>query len=311
MSERNTMPPLVERVRIVASDIKLSHSVFALPFALLAAVFALAHAGPIEWRRAALPLVLVVLAMVFARTAAMIANRLLDRAIDARNPRTAGRAIPSGRLEIRHAIAAFTGSSIAFVGVCGLFAALLDNWWPIALSVPVLGWICVYGLLKRFTWACHLWLGASLAMSVPAAALAVEPHSLQSPAIWWLASAVLCWVAGFDVIYSLQDEAIDRAERLHSLPSRFGVQRALWASRTLHLLCVASFVMAWRSDPRLGWIFGAAVVAAAILLVIEHATVRLWGTTRLAITFFTINGCVSLLIGGAGIAAIILSEISA
>lgn len=309
MSAGTTMPPLAERVRIVAADIKLSHSVFALPFALLAAVRALAEAGPIQWRRAVLPLALVVLAMVFARTAAMVANRLLDRGIDARNPRTAGRAIPSGRLEARHAVAVFAGSSIAFVGVCALFAVLLGNEWPLLLSLPVLAWISIYGALKRFTWACHLWLGASLAMSVPAAALAVDPRSLQSPAIWWLAAAVLCWVAGFDVIYSLQDEAIDRAEGLHSLPSRFGAGRALWASRALHLACVVSFVMASVGDPRLGWIFGAAVAAATLLLLVEHATVRLWGTSRLAITFFTINGCVSLLLGGAGIAAVLLSEV--
>lgn len=299
---------MLGRVRVLAADIKLAHSIFALPFALLAAVMALARAESIDVRVALLLFVLIVVAMVSARTAAMLSNRLFDREIDARNPRTAGRALPSGRASVPDAIAALAGSSAVFLGACVLFGAWLDNWWPLILSLPVLAWLCLYGLIKRVSWACHLWLGASLAMSVPAAALAVDPDSLLSTAVWWLAGAVLCWVAGFDVIYSLQDESIDRAEKLHSLPSRVGAGAALWASRVLHLLCVACFVMAWRTEPRFGWIFGAAIVVAALLLLIEHATVRLWGTSRLAITFFTINGCVSLLMGGAGITSVLLGK---
>lgn len=331
---RRAVASIFQRAAVIAGDIKLAHSVFALPFALLAAVMALAapadrHArgtgevmrraldasagrsasgvGIDGWRDAATVLALVVGAMVAARTAAMISNRLLDRAIDARNPRTKGRALPSGRLGTRDAIIGLVVSSIAFIAICAGFGVLRGNWWPLILAAPVLAWITLYGLFKRFTWACHLWLGASLAMSVPAAALAVEPTSLSNPALWWLAGAVFTWVAGFDVIYALQDVEIDRAEGLQSVPARFGWSGALWSSRALHAASVACLALAWRSDERLGTPFAAAVVIATLLLVIEHATVRRWGTTRMALTFFTLNGCVSLLLGAAGIAGILLA----
>lgn len=300
-------PPMLARARVVAADIKLAHSVFALPFALLGAVMALAHGGSIQWRSAVVPLLLVVAAMVAARSAAMVANRLLDREIDARNPRTAGRAIPSGRLRTHDAVAALLVSSSAFVAVCAVFGVLEGNWWPLMLSVPVLAWITLYGLFKRFTWACHLWLGASLAMSVPAAALAVAPPSLENPAIWWIALAVLAWVAGFDVIYALQDIEVDRAEGLHSVPARFGWTGALAVSRALHAVAAAALLLAWRSDARLGAPFAIAVALAIALLVLEQATVRRWGTSRMALTFFTINGCVSILLGGAGILGVALT----
>ncbi|MBX3355821.1 MAG: putative 4-hydroxybenzoate polyprenyltransferase [Phycisphaeraceae bacterium] len=321
------MTTIIHRVRVVAGDIKLAHSVFALPFALLGAVMALrppaGHAPDSRaaasdaipaltaasntWVDALTLVALVVAAMVTARTAAMIANRLLDADLDARNPRTKGRAIPAGRVSKRDAALLLVLSSAGFIAVCGAFGVLRDNWWPLLLSLPVLAWITLYGLFKRFTWACHLWLGASLALSVPAAALAVDPAALAMPSIWWLALAVLAWVAGFDVIYALQDIEVDRAERLHSVPARFGWGGALAMSRSLHAVAVASLVMAWWSDVRLGVIFAAAVVAASLLLLVEHATVRRWGTSRMALTFFTINGCVSLLLGAAGIVGVLLA----
>ena len=316
MADARIVASIAQRAAVIAGDIKLAHSVFALPFALLGAVMALAGSASgardalspsrIEWRLAVVPLLLVILAMVAARTAAMIANRLLDRSLDARNPRTQARAIPSGRLQARDALIAFIIACAAFVLVCACFAVLRGNWWPLMLSLPVLAWITLYGLFKRFTWACHLWLGASLAMSVPAAALAVDPTALANPALWWLAGAVLAWVSGFDIIYALQDVEGDRAEGLHSVPARFGWMGALWMSRILHLASVACLPLAWRSDTRLGTPFIVAVAIAATLLLIEHATVRRWGTTRMALTFFTLNGCVSLLLGAAGILGIVL-----
>jgi len=320
---------LFQRIGVIAGDIKLAHSVFALPFAVLGAVMALAPStnesadliGGIDGGAfvptvaeassngsVVLVLSLVVVAMVAARTAAMLANRLLDRSIDARNPRTKSRAIPSGRLSTRDAVVSFVVACGVFVLVCVLFGVLRGNWWPSILALPVLGWITLYGLFKRFTWACHLWLGASLAMSVPAAALALDPASLAHAAPWWLALAVLTWVAGFDVIYALQDIEVDRAEGLQSVPARFGWSGALWASRLLHVVSVAALVLAWWSDPRLGVPFAAAIVVAALLLLIEHATVRRWGTTRMALTFFTLNGCVSILLGAAGVIGIVLSS---
>ena len=168
--------------------------------------------------------------------------------------------------------------------------------------MPVLTWLCVYPLMKRVTWSCHLWLGASLAMSPVAAALAVSPASLSAqPAIWIMASMVLCWVAGFDVIYALQDQDVDQREGLHSIPSRFGTTGALRLSRFLHLVAGAGLILVWWIDPRFGPVFLAAVVLACVLLLIEHLTVERWGTTRMALTFFTLNGVVSCVIGAAGI----------
>jgi len=296
---------ILDSGRAVAADIKLAHSVFALPFALLAAVMAAAPGGAasLDGRRFAGQLVLVVLAMVAARTAAMLANRLLDRTLDARNPRTAGRAIPSGRLSVRAATSWLAASSLAFLAVCAGFGLAFANWWPLILGVPVLAWIAAYGLFKRFTALCHVWLGASLAISPLAAAIAVDPTALGTqPALWLLAAMVLGWVAGFDVIYALQDVAVDVRDGLHSLPSRLGPDRALLVSRGLHAAAGAALVAAAAIDPRLGWITGIAVALVIALLVVEHATVRRWGTTRISLAFFTLNGVISCVLGAAGIA---------
>ncbi|MEE2971621.1 MAG: UbiA-like polyprenyltransferase, partial [Planctomycetota bacterium] len=273
--------PVITAVRVIAEDIKLSHSVFALPFAVLAASMAAFHAGSgrIDWADFWTALVLVVIAMIFARTAAMLANRIVDHRIDAGNPRTRGRAIPSGRLSLRTATIAFALASAGFLLVCLLFGLLRANWWPAILGLPVLVWITSYGLFKRFTWFCHLWLGASLALSPVASAIAVDPGSLAGPSIWALAGMVLCWVAGFDVIYALQDLEVDRRDGLNSIPARFGFDGALWISRGLHLVAVVLLFVAARTEPGFGVGFTVAAVVVAVLLAIEHATVRRWGTT--------------------------------
>jgi len=298
---------LIDTLRIVAADIKIAHSVFALPFALLASFMAAAPAGEaIEWTRFGGQLVLIVLAMVFARTVAMLANRLIDRGLDAENPRTRGRALPSGRLSTTRALGVLIGFALLFFAVCLAFGVLYDNWWPAALSAPVLAWIGAYGWLKRFTALCHLYLGSSLAISPVAAALAIDPASLAQPAIWLLAGMVLCWVAGFDVIYALQDVAVDRAPRLHSIPARLGERRGLWVSRGLHATAVACLTAALLNDLRLGPLFGIGVLLVAGLLVYEHATVARWGTTRIALAFFTLNGVISCVLGVLGIADVVL-----
>lgn len=296
---------LIHSSLTLARDIKLSHSVFALPFALLGlfmAAWPSPPLSPITGGQLAISILLVIMAMVSARTAAMLANRWLDHDIDARNPRTAGRALPSGKTSPDTVLAGVLISILVFLVSCLLFRVLMDNWWPMILGLPVMAWLCLYPLLKRLTWACHLWLGASLAMSPLAAAIAVQPDSLiHQPALWLLSVMVLCWVAGFDIIYALQDVDIDRKEGLHSIPGAFGVNGALWASRTLHLIACACLLVAWLVDPRLGGVFLAASIAACLLLVIEHLTVRRWGTTRMALTFLTINGIVSCILGAAGI----------
>ena len=295
--------------RVIAADIKLHHSVFAMPFAVLAAFLAAAPSGQaVDWSRFGGQLLLVVLAMVLARTVAMLANRLLDREIDGENPRTAGRALPSGRLAVSSAARALALGAAGFVFVCGLFGVFYGNWWPVLLALPVLGWLSVYPFFKRFTSVSHLYLGSSLALSPLAAAVAVDPPALlHQPVLWLIAAMVLFWVAGFDVIYALQDVEVDRRLGHFSLPSRFGVGPALWASRGLHAASGLLLVVAVWLDPRLGVLFAIGVGLVIAILAYEHLTVARWGTTRIALAFFTLNGVVSCILGLLGVADVLVA----
>lgn len=299
-------------LRVIAADIKIAHSVFALPFAVLAAFMAAspmageASASSIAWPRFAGQLTLIVLAMVLARTVAMLANRLLDRRIDEANPRTADRAIPSGRLSPGAAGMTLLACVGGFMVVCVSFGVLYDNYWPTWLGLPVLAWLSAYPLLKRYTALCHVYLGSSLAISPLAAAIAIDPWQLSvQPALWLLAAMVLCWVAGFDIIYALQDVDIDRREGLHSIPAKLGTSGALWVSRCLHAAAVVCLLAAWRLDPRLGAIFAVGVIIVITLLLIEHLTVAKRGTKRIALTFFTLNGIISCVLGALGVVDIV------
>jgi len=289
---------------LIARDIKLSHSVFAMPFALLGA-FVARREGP--WTGFAGALALVVVCMVAARTWAMVVNRLVDRRFDARNPRTAARVFASGRLGARVGWAWAIAAASAFVGSCALFLAR-GNPWPLTLALPVLAWIGAYSFTKRFTWSCHLWLGASLGATPLAAALAVNPTSVglgagtPAPALFWLAGMVLAWVAGFDVIYALADAEFDRQQGLSSLPSRLGPGGAAWVSRALHAAAALLLLGAWRSDERLGALFLGGVGAVWGLLIVEHAVIARRGRAGIPLAFFTVNGVVSCVLGLVGIA---------
>ena len=305
----------VAAARAIAADIKLGHSVFALPFGLFGAfIAAVVPGGPLapgdggHWVRFGAQLALVVVAMIAARTAAMIANRLVDHAIDARNPRTAGRALPAGRVRAGTMGLALLASVGATLAAAGGFWLIDGNTWPLGLTVPVLAWLLLYGYLKRVTWLCHFWLGASLGMSPLLAAVAVNPAALSQPALWLLGGAVLCWVAGFDVIYALQDVEVDRREGLSSLPASWGEARALHASGVLHVAAAGLFVAVYLFSPagRLDRIYVGAVAVAAVVLLVEHVAVRRLGTRGLPVTFGLLNGVVSILVGGAGIADLLL-----
>ncbi len=302
----------LRKIQIIASDIKLAHSVFALPFAILGAFLAASTTentieSSISWPRFTSQLGLVVLAMVLARTAAMLANRILDARLDAENPRTMGRAIPSGRLSRRDAVIAWIITAGLFLLICALFGLFFANWWPLWLGVPVILWISLYGLAKRFTQYCHVWLGSSLALSPLAAAIAIDPASLtDSSALWFLALMVLFWVAGFDVIYALQDVEIDARDGLRSMPSTLGVSGALFAARVMHVASILALVFVIWVVPQFGTLMAAAAGMMAALLLVEHLTVRRWGTSRMALTFFTLNGVVSCVVGLAGVTDIIL-----
>ncbi len=302
----------------MAADIKLAHSVFALPFAILATCLALP--AKIEYPTLALQFTLIILCMFFARSWAMLVNRLLDKDFDALNPRTSRRAFAAGRVSLG---AGWTAAAICagcFVFSCGLFGVLLGNYWPLILSIPVLTLIATYSLTKRFTWLCHIVLGISLAIAPLAAALAVNPgvtglptitvvgksitigiiggHS--NPSLFLISGMVLAWVAGFDIIYALADIDFDREKKLHSIPAALGWSGAVWVSRLLHFAAFILLALAWKFEPRFGWLFGIGVVVVGALLVLEHVVLVRRGKAGLDMAFFTINGIVSCLLGALG-----------
>ena len=276
----------MSRVRDYLSLVRFSHSVFALPFALCGAW--LGSGGPPPLRA----LLLVVLCAVAARTAAMAFNRLVDREIDARNPRTSGRELPARRISPGAAGLLVALSSAAFVGL-----AFALNRTAGLFSVPVLLVLLAYSYVKRFSASAHFVLGLALALAPLGAWVAVggEVSGAGLAPVLWLAGAVLTWVAGFDLIYACQDVEFDRASRLHSIPARLGVGRALRISSFLHVLTVLCLVLVGRSA-RLSFIWWGAVLVAALLLAWEHSLVSEKDLSRVNAAFFTVNGWVSVLL---------------
>ena len=264
--------------------IRFSHTVFALPFALLAAAMAWSQPDT-EFR--GVDLLGILLCMVFARSAAMAFNRLADSTIDAANPRTAGRHIPAGLLSGR-AVAVFTIiCSLSFIASTLLF---LPKRLPLYLSVPVLGFLLSYSWAKRWTSLCHYWLSAALMMSPLAAWIAVRNELAVPPAL--LAAVIFFWVGGFDIIYACQDAEFDQAQQLNSLPARFGVRRALQLAFCSHLLTIILLFVLWWSAG-MGTIFLAGAVLISGLLFYEHSLVRPDDLRRVNLAFFHVNAVVS------------------
>ena len=261
--------------------IQFSHSVFALPFALTSAALAVEGIPP-PWRK----LVWILVAMVGARSAAMGVNRLADHAIDGKNPRTASRELPSGRLR-RREVWGFVGlSSAAFV----LAAAMLN---PLCLALSPLALAIVFGYsyTKRFTTLSHVALGLALAIAPVGAWLAIRGAFALPPIV--LALAVLLWVAGFDVIYACQDVDFDRREGLHSLPARLGVARALLLARAMHFAAVALLASLYALVP-LHPLYLGGVGLIGLLLLYEHSLVHPEDLSRVDAAFFTTNAWVSV-----------------
>lgn len=274
-----------------ADMVKLSHSVFALPFALMAAFLAGRHIDGRGWPQWG-QLVLILVCMVSARSVAMTFNRIVDAQIDARNPRTAQRPLPAGSLTFVAAWSMLGISAVTFAIGCLGFHFFFGNTWPIVLSGPVLLYLCGYSFTKRFTRWSHYYLGLALGLSPAAAWLAVDPSSLGWPVVI-LMITVTCWVGGFDIIYSCQDMGVDRRDGLHSLPSRLGPAAALWIARSSHLLAVAGLVvLGFMAD--LGLVYAAGVVLVVVLLAIENSLVQPGNYKRVNLAFFTINGAVSV-----------------
>jgi len=290
------------RARLIASDIKLSHSVFALPFALLGMFLA---AGSVDRLPRPGEAGLIVLAMVVARTLAMTMNRWADAGLDAANPRTQDRAIPSGRLGRASMLGVAGASALLLLLVCAAFLLAYDNPWPLMGSPLVLAWLIGYSFTKRFTALCHLILGGALAMSPIAAALAVEPAYAAHASTLLIAGAVVAWVAGFDVIYALQDIDVDRKLGLRSIPSRLGRGRGLAVARLLHVVAVALLIGATWAEPALGAGFAGGIAAMILLLTIEHVLAGRENRRARAWAFVPINGLISLLVGVAGIVDVV------
>jgi len=260
--------------------VKIEHTIFALPFAYVGAFLAVGGTPSTH------DLLWITFAMIGARSLAMALNRLVDAGIDARNPRTAGRELPSGQLSIAQ-VALFCAASLAlFLASVWELAPKTHFLWP----VPVAGFV-VYPYLKRFTWLCHLWLGAVDGLAPVGAWVAVTNHLPWQA--WVLGAAVALWVAGFDCFYALFDVDVDRAQGLHSIATRFGVRGAFAGARIAHVATVGCLVAAGLGLPvgALYWI-GVAVVTA--LLVYEHALVRPGDLRRLDAAFFTMNGVISV-----------------
>lgn len=268
-------------LRDYGSLVRFSHSIFALPFALCGAWLAAGGVPHVQ------SLLLVVVCAVCARTAAMAFNRLVDARIDAQNPRTAQREIPSGKISPAAAIGLIVVSSLGFIAAAfGLNA--LSGW----LSLPVLGVLFLYSYMKRLHWSAHLVLGLSLAIAPLGAYLAVrgEVRADVEPVLY-LALAVLTWVAGFDLIYACQDAQFDREQGLASIPARFGIARALQVSALLHGITVVALLLCGFSA-HLGWCWWVALALASALLWYEHHIVRPHDLSRVNMAFFTLNGWV-------------------
>jgi 4-hydroxybenzoate polyprenyltransferase len=264
--------------------VKLSHSLFALPFAASAVVL-VSRDATLDPAR----LALVAVAVVAARTAAMAMNRVADRSFDARNPRTARRELVTGEVSAGAARALLAGSAAAFVVAAALISPLCG-----ALALPVLGILLGYSYAKRFTWACHLWLGVAQALAPIGVAIALTGRAPLASIV--LGIGVGAWIAGFDVFYALQDLEFDRGEGLRSIPSRFGVRGSLRWARALHLVAIAGVAAAGALAGRgPAWMIGTALLGAVVAA--EHRHVAPRGELRperINVAFFNYNAFASV-----------------
>ena len=284
-SETVTEHPLVRGARqtqIILEMIKIEHTVFMLPFALMSATIAARH----DWARLWHALPWILLAMVGARSAAMAFNRLVDREYDAKNPRTAARALPAGLLSVPQVVVFTVIASLLLV-----LAAYELNPLAFALSPVALALALGYSYTKRFTSFSHFFLGLALSVAPVGAWIAVTGR-IEPPALW-LGAAVVCWLFGFDILYALQDVEFDRANGLHSMPARLGKAGALAVSRLAHVVMIGLLTMVGVSA-HLGVVYFVAVALVAGLIAWEQSLVKPDDLSRLNLAFFTLNGYISV-----------------
>ncbi len=263
--------------------IKLEHTVFALPFALSGLILATNHLP--SWHA----VFFTILAFVGARSAAMTLNRLIDARIDADNPRTKDRSIPAGRIK--------PGTALLFsIAAFGLMLAAASQLPQICLQLSPIAvfWLSFYSFTKRFTWLCHIMLGIALGGAALGGWVAAA-GTIYGAAPWLLAFAVATWVAGFDIIYACQDEKFDSDQKLHSIPARFGLSKALTISSALHVVTVAALVaLGITVKPAAGIFFYGGVALVAAMLIYEHSLVKPNDLSKVNAAFFTTNGIVSI-----------------
>jgi 4-hydroxybenzoate polyprenyltransferase len=290
------------RFRHLMGLIRFSHTVFALPFAMLSAAIAWTLPDTVfRWQ----DLLGILLCMVFARSAAMAFNRVVDAQIDAGNPRTAGRHIPAGLLSRKLVVLFTLACSIAFVASTLIF---LPKQLPIILSVPVLLFLLSYSYAKRLTSLCHYWLSCALMLSPISAWIAVRDEFALVPAL--LGAVIFFWVGGFDIIYACQDADFDRERKLFSIPARLGIRGALRLAFVSHLVTIVCLFLLWYYSP-LGSVFLVGVSLISLLLLYQHAIVKPDDLTRVNIAFFKVNSIVSiglLLLGLADLAMTAASQ---
>ncbi len=274
------------RIRDFLELIRFSHTLFALPFALMGAALAAHSRG--AWHGRWRDWLGIVVCMATARSAAMALNRIADRHHDKLNPRTAARHIPAGRLSVQ-AVAVFAAcSSACFIAATLIF---LPNRLPLLLSVPVLLWLLAYSYTKRFTSLAHVWLGVSLGLAPIAAWIAIAGNVAWPPVL--LGLAVMAWVAGFDIIYACQDADFDRSAGLQSIPRLLGVRRALWTAAAFHAAMIVPLIGLGLIYP-LGLLYFLGVAGVAGLLLYEHALVRPDDLSRVNQAFFHVNAWISI-----------------
>jgi 4-hydroxybenzoate polyprenyltransferase len=270
------------KLNVVLRMIKIAHSVFALPFAIISALVA-AHGLP-HWR----VLFWIIVAMISARSCAMAFNRLVDYKFDALNPRTKNWALPRGLVSIHFVVLFIVFSSIVFI-----FSAFQLNELAFLLSPVALSVIFLYSFTKRFTALSHWFIGLALGVA-PAGAWVAVRGSLEFLPLW-LSAAILFWTAGFDLIYSCQDAEFDRMQQLHSIPSKFGIPAALKLSRICHTITVVLLIV-FGSRANLGRWYFAGVAVVTVLLIYEHTLVAPDDLSRVNEAFFTVNGLISVLL---------------
>ena len=288
---------MINTVKTYLSLVKFSHTVFAMPFAIIG--FCLGIAQPGQHFEGTLFLK-VILCMIFARTSAMAFNRFIDRSIDRKNARTVIREIPSGAISPSSAMVLVIVSSIAFMFTAYTINRLCFYLSPVALSV-ILG----YSLTKRFTWLCHLILGIGLSLAPIGAFLAVTGEFKWLPLFF--SFAVICWVSGFDIIYALQDEDFDRSQKLYSMPVMFGKKKALGISIGLHSIAVLFLIIAGTVAP-FGYIYWIGTTIFSTLIVYQHTLVKSYDLSNVNIAFFTTNGIASLIFAGFAVTDLVMRQ---